>query len=108
MDFANVIDFTMKMGLPDGWKQNLSVEEYAESGDKKKHYRPLYAKYRTKKIRDYDFDYGNFVGWKPVQVGIGEPIGYEYVGYFEAHMIDQVEKSNVLMARILNSPKKWS
>lgn len=88
---------------PDGWKQDLSLSEYNSlDSERRKYYAPLYAKYRTKKIRDYDPDYGNFVGWKPIQVGIGNPIGYEHVGYFAAKMIDSVNNSNVLMSRILN------
>lgn len=92
---------------PKGWKQNVGVAEYEQLDDRQKYYEPLYAKYRTKKIRDYDPDYGNFVGWKPIQVGLGEPISYRYVGYFEARVIDQLLSSNVLMQRVMNSAK-WS
>lgn len=102
-----VLDVTLGSKAPDGWKQKVTLKQYAKLDDRQKYYKPLYAKYRTKKIRDYDPDYGNFVSWRPIQVGIGEPIGYEYVGYIEARLIDQVLSSNVLMDRVLNKGK-WT
>lgn len=86
----------------DGSKERLSLAEYAELGDdRKRYYAPLYAKYRTKKVRDYDPDCGHFVGWRPIQVGVGEPVAYEHVGYFAARMIDSLYSSNVLTSRII-------
>ncbi len=105
MNFSERIIMANKQA-PDGWKQKLSLEEYALiDADKKKYYAPLFAKYRTKKIRDYDPDYGNFVGWRPISVGVGAPIGYEYVGYMAAKMIDNALSSNVLMSRIMKGKK---
>lgn len=105
MDYLNTISLTNKP--PDGWKLKLSLKQYDKlDAERRKYYEPLYAKYRTKKIRDYDMDYGNFVGWKPIDVGIGEPIGYKYVGYWSARLIDQVNSSNVLMSRIMKK-SKW-
>lgn len=108
MNFTDrVLDLT-RGRAPDGWPEKLDLEGYSKlDSERKKYYEPLYAKYRTKKIRDYDPDYGNFVGWRPIQVGVGDPIGYRYVGYIAARTIDQVNSSNVLMARVMN-PKKWS
>jgi hypothetical protein len=106
MNFTNVIALTMG-SAPEGWAERLALKGFAElDGERKKYYEPLYAKYRTKKIRDYDPDYGNFVGWRPIQIGLGEPIGYRYVGYFAARMIDDVLRSNVLMARVLSPTKR--
>lgn len=83
-------------------KVKLSLQEFAalEYG-RGKYYAPIYAKYRTKKIRDYDLDTGDFAGWKAIQVGIGECVGYEYIGYFEARLVDSILNSNVLMKRVL-------
>lgn len=87
---------------PAGWAQKLSLRQYAKLDDeRKKYYQPTYAKYRTKKVRDYDFDTGQFVGWRPIDIGIGDPIGYKYVGYLAARAMDQINSSNVLMKRIL-------
>lgn len=87
---------------PEGWHQKVGLAEYAAlDEERKKYYNPLFAKYRTKKVRDYDPDYGHFVGWRPIQVGVGEPIGYEYVGYLPAKAIDAILNSNVLMERVL-------
>lgn len=102
-----VLNLSLGMDAPAGWKQKVTLKQYAKLGDRQKYYGPLYAKYRTKKIRDYDPDYGNFVGWKPIQVGIGEPIGYKYVGYWSARLIDQINSSNVIMDRVLNK-KNWT
>jgi hypothetical protein len=106
MQFTTAINFAYEP--PEGWKKKVTLAQYAKLGDKQKYYEPLYAKYRTKKIRDYDIDTGQFVGWRPIQVGIGDPTSYKYVGYFEARMIDQINSSNVLMDRVLNKPIKWS
>lgn len=103
MDFNSAISFANK--APEGWKEKLTLDEYAKLEDERKqYYKPLFAKYRTKKVRDYDLDTGKYVGWKETQVGIGEPTGYEYVGYFTAKMIDDILNSNVLMQRIMG---KW-
>lgn len=97
-----VLTVTANRTPPEGWLQKLTLKQYAElNNERKKYYEPLYAKYRTKKIRDYD-EYDNFAGWKPIQIGIGNPISYEYVGYWTARTIDQINNSNVLMSRILN------
>lgn len=89
---------------PEGWKQKLTLKQFDKLvKDNKKYYKPLFAIYRTKKIRDYDPETGAYAGWKSVQIGVGEPIGYEYVGYFEAKLIDNLLKSNILMSRILAS-----
>lgn len=93
---------------PPGYPERLSLSGYeALDDERKRHYEPLYAKYRTKKVRDYDPDYGYFVGWKPVQVGMGEPVGYKYIGYISAKLIDLVMDSSVLTTRILNKSNKW-
>lgn len=106
MDYAQVI--TSIDRAPEGWLQRLSLGEYDALDDKaRRYYEPLFARYRTKKVRDYDPDYGNFVGWRPIQVGVGEPIGYKYVGYIAAQAIDRIMDSNVLTARVLSRPKKW-
>lgn len=88
---------------PERWEQKLSLSEYASLEDaKKRYYKPLFDKYKTKKIRDYDPEYGYFVGWRPIQIGLGNPVAYEYVGYLSARMIDDVFRSNILMERILS------
>lgn len=103
MNFNEVVSFMNK--APDGWREKLSLDEYDNLDDeRKKYYEPLFAKYRTKKVRDYDLDYGNFIGWRAIKVGIGKPIGHKYVGYFAAKMIDDTLKSNVLMDRVMG---KW-
>jgi hypothetical protein len=103
MNFSDRVLTTTMGPPPKGWLEKLTLKQYAKFDDeRKKYYEPLYAKYRTKKIRDYDPDYGNFVGWRPIQVGIGDPVGYKYVGYWAARTIDQINNSNVLMKRILN------
>lgn len=104
MNFSERV-LTMGMEAPEGWKQKVTLKQYAKLGDRQKYYEPLYAKYRTKKIRDYD-ECDNFAGWKPIQIGIGDPIAYEYVSYWAARTIDQLNSSNVLTERILNR-KKW-
>jgi hypothetical protein len=97
------------MEAPEGWKQKLTILQYEKLDDeKKKYYKPLFAKYRTVKHRTYDFDTGQFCGWEPHQVGIGAPIGYEYVGYWAALTIDQLNSSNVLMERVLNKKSNWT
>lgn len=104
MDFTQVINFTNS--APDGWAEKLTLKQYYNlDTERKKYYEPLYAKYRTKKIRDYDVETGSFVGWRPIDIGIGEPVGYKYVGYFAARMIDNVMRSDILMSRVLG---KWS
>lgn len=101
MDFIERTLMAMNQA-PEGWPQKLSLAEYAVLDDeRKRYYGPLFAKYRTKKVRDYDPDYGHFVGWRPIQVGIGDPVGYEYVGYIAAKAIDAALNSNVLMERVL-------
>jgi hypothetical protein len=102
MQFSERV-LTATMGsAPEGWLDKLTLEQYAELDEERKpYYEPLFGRYRTKKIRDYDPDYGNFVGWRPVQVGVGDPIAYKYVGYFAAKTIDAALKSNVLASRIL-------
>lgn len=106
MQFNTLVSFGYK--APDGWKQKLTLAQYAKiDEEKKKYYKPLYAKYRTVKHRAYDIDTGQFCGWEPHQVGIGEPIRYEYVGYWEARTIDQLMTSNVLIDRVLNK-KGWN
>jgi hypothetical protein len=100
MNYSQAISFINEP--PRGWKKSVSLEEYAKlEEDRKKYYMALYAKYRPKKIRDYDPDTGSYVGWKTIQVGIGDPVGYEYIGFFEAHVVDQIFKSNILMQRVL-------
>lgn len=107
MDYGRVMMALDK--APTGWPERLFLTEYsALDSERKKYYSPLYAKYRTKKIRDYDLDYGNFVGWKPIQVGVGEPVGYKYVGYVAATTIDRVMDSSVLVKRAISKPKKWN
>lgn len=102
MTFTDKISFVMDKA-PAGWKQRLSLFGYDKlDNERKQYYGPVYARYRTKKVRDYDFDTGQFCGWKPVQVGIGVPIGYKYVGYFVAREIDQINRSNILMRRVLS------
>lgn len=100
---------SMAMDKPlEGWPVKLTLKQYTKlDDDRKRYYGSLYAKYRTKKIRDYDQDTGKFCGWRPIQVGIGEPIGWKYVGYLAAKLIDDTLSSNVLMSRVLNRPKKW-
>lgn len=106
MLFNDLVTFDKR--APEGWKQKLSLSQYNKLDDeKKKYYQPLYAKYKTKKRRSYDYDTGAYCGWEEYQVGIGSPTSYEYVGYFAARTIDQMLNSNVLMDRILNKPKKW-
>lgn len=105
MDYTNAILTTINRP-PDGWPKELSIEEYSTLGtDRRYYYQPIYAKYRTKKVRDYDPDYGNFLGWRPIEIGIGEPTGYKYVGYIAAKAIDQINSSNVLMGRILKNER---
>lgn len=106
MNFSDKV-LLIGMAAPEGWKQKVTLKQYAKLGDRQKYYEPLYAKYRTKKIRDYDPDYGNFIGWRPIQVGIGDATTYKYVGYWVARTIDQLNSSNVLTERIFNK-KKWS
>jgi hypothetical protein len=102
MIFNDRIDMVMNKA-PDGWSQKLSLKQQAKlDEERKKYYKPLFAKYRTKKVRDYDYDTGAFCGWKPIQIGIGDPVGYEYVGYFAARMIDQINSSNIIMKRVLS------
>lgn len=100
MNFTNVVSFLNK--APEGWLDKLNLKQYATlDEERKKYYGLLFATYRTKKIRDYDPEDGAFVGWKPIQIGIGNPIGYKYIGYFAARMVDDVLRSNVLIDRIL-------
>lgn len=106
MNFSERVLLTTMGPSPKGWEQNVTLKQYAKLGDRQKYYEPVYAKYRTKKIRDYD-EYDTFAGWKPIQVGIGEPISYKYMGYYAARTIDQINSSNVLMDRVLNK-KKWT
>lgn len=108
MNYQGVIASTMFGKAPDGWLEKISVEDYnLLSAERSLYYGPMYAKYRAKKIRDYDPDYGYFVGWRTIQVGIGDPVGYKYHGYIGARAIDAVLRSSVLTARVMGSPKKW-
>lgn len=91
---------------PEGWPEKISVaEQTVLDVERKKYYSPLYAKYRQVKRREYD-ECGHFMGWEPYPVGVGEPVGYEYVGYFAAKLIDDVLNSNVMMTRIMGNRRK--
>lgn len=86
---------------PKGWRDRLWPDEYEKLPDvRKRYYRAVFARYRVKKSREYD-EYGHFIGWEPYKVGVGKPIGYEYMGYIAAAAVDGVLKSNVIMSRIL-------
>lgn len=101
MQFSEQIILAMDRA-PTGWPVKLSLRQYAKLDDeRKRYYKPLFAKYRTKKVRDYDPDCGHFVGWRPVEIGIGDPIGYKYVGYLAARVIDSIFTTNVFMQRVL-------
>lgn len=105
MNYSEVLRLTFGDIAPKGWKQELSFDEYEQlDNESKKRYGFRYAKYRTKKYRDYD-ECGKFTGWMPMQVGVGKPIGYKYHGVITAHYVDSVMNSNVLMGRITKS--KW-
>jgi hypothetical protein len=101
VNYTNIVTMTINKP-PKGWPETLTLTQYEKLDDeRKKYYHPTYDKYRTKKVRDYDFDTGEFVGWKPIQIGLGAVTGYEYVGYYAAKEIDAILNSNVLMQRIL-------
>lgn len=87
---------------PEGWEPKLSPNEYeALEADRKNYYSPVYAKYHTKKYRDYD-DHDNYIGWASMEVGVGKPIGYKYHGVIMARVIDSVLNSSVIATRLLS------
>jgi hypothetical protein len=106
MTFDEIVVRTVN-GAPEGWKQNLTLDEYAVlEDDQKDYYKPVYASYKTKKRREYgDCEYGerHFLGWEEYRVGVGEPISWEYVGFFGAIEINHMLASNVLTSRMLAS-----
>ena len=86
---------------PKGWPKVITPIHYAQlDDDTKNYYGTMYSKYRTKKYRDYD-EYGGYLGWAEMQVGIGEPIGYKYHGVIIAKVVDSVLSSNVMVTRML-------
>lgn len=86
---------------PDGWLSVMSPTEYVKlDNERKNYYSPVYGKYRTKKYRAYD-ECDNFIGWEPMQVGIGEPVSYRYHGKIMAKVVDSVLHSNILMTRMM-------
>jgi hypothetical protein len=100
-------------------KNILSSEKYAElSSDEQFFYDPLYKKYKTKKVRDYqdcDLGHTHFMGWVEVRTPIGEPISYvrdnsltrQTMKLMKPKIVDSLLESNVLMSRILSKPDKW-
>lgn len=106
MKFNQVVNMTLSDRPPADWPEKISVDDFNQlDNERKTYYRALYAKYRTKKVRDYDFESGDFVGWKLIQIGIGEPIGYKYHGSITAKSIQSVMNSNVLAERIIKKDK---
>lgn len=80
-------------------------------------YDPVYAKYKTKKVRSYencDLGYSHFMGWVEERTPIGDPIQWARDNSMTRQMskialpkvIDSVLDSNVLMSKILNK-EKW-
>ena len=82
-------------------------------------YSPIYAKYKSKKVRYYNeceyCGHREFMGWEVEKTPIGEPIGYEKINpifpyeldrMFNDHLIDQVTRSNVFAEKILNKKPK--
>lgn len=106
LDYNSIIKTTMS-SVPKGWKQTLTVDEYtALDGKKKRYYNPVYGSYKTKKRREYgECEYGerHFLGWEEYRVGVGEPISWEYVGYFGAVMIEQILDGSLLRDRMIAS-----
>lgn len=101
MNFSNNVT-TLTDKPPDGWPTVISPIHYAQlDDDTKNYYSPIYAKYKTKKYRDYD-EYGSYLGWAEMQIGIGEPVGYKYHGVIMAKVIDSVLSSNIIVTRILS------
>lgn len=91
---------------PFGWRQDLTLAQYAALDDESKHYYgPVYAKYRTVKRRSYDYDTGAFCGWEPYEVGVGDPISYTYIGYIAAKVVKSVLASNIIATRLLARQK---
>lgn len=98
----------------------MKVEAYNKlSDDGKLWYAPEYEHYKVKKVRKYescDLGYEHFLGWEEERTPIGEPYKYLKVDAFTYNLrvvqaltrpmiIDSLNKSNVLMDRVLN--KKW-
>lgn len=101
MQFNERVIQTLTDRPPEGWPEKLFTTEYDELDDERKtYYGALYAKYRIKKYRDYG-EYGEFLGWAEMQVGLGNPIGYKYHGVITARIVQSLLNSNVLMTRLL-------
>lgn len=87
-------------------ERRLTVEEYAALPvDERPKWLAGYAKYRTKKVRRYehcDLGHEHFLGWEPVEIGIGEPTHYYWSGVIMARAVDDLLSSNVLTQRILS------
>lgn len=102
-------------------KQQITPKAYEALSDADQDwYAPVYAKYHVKKVRSYEsceLGFDHFMGWVEESIPIGEPYQYEKVDNF-THMlnitrrwtqpaiIDSLNKSNVIMNRILSKPNK--
>lgn len=93
----------------------ISLEDYDALSDADKHgYLPQYGKYKTTKYRNYeecDLGHTHFTGWATRETPIGDPVSYRKKTMMEitidvmtAPLIDQANKSNVLMRRIMDGP----
>jgi hypothetical protein len=101
---------------PSGTKKYITPEEYASLSDEGQYYyQPEWREYRTKKVRDYsecgECGHREFLGWIEEQVPLGEPYRYIYTQPFmpyqvirsiQAAEIDSINRSNVLMKRVIN------
>jgi hypothetical protein len=106
MNFSDRV-LTITMAAPEGWAQELTLDEYPTlPAERRKYYSPLFAKYRQVKRREYD-EYGHFIGWEPHPVGVGDPVGYKYIGVFAAKTLDSLLSTNVLMNRILANNRTY-
>lgn len=90
---------------PEGWPKRISPKRYAGLNENRQYYySPIYAKYKTKKYREYetcDLGHSHYQGWAIKRIPIGEPVRYEYHGAIMGRVVEDVLKSSVLASRIM-------
>ena len=98
--------------LPPSKYENMSEREQY-------YYSPVYAKYKSKKIRSYNececCGHKEFMGWDVEKTPIGEPVGYKKIRPILPYgldralhdlFFDQVTHSNVITDKLLNKKPK--
>lgn len=88
-------------------KKQITPAEYdALDAEGKYGYHPIYASYKTKKVREYstcDLGYDHFMGWVDRTTPVGEPIHYKYSQPFVPYSMLEYFDDRLLATSLTNT-----